>query len=103
LTIMTKTLVACGLLALLTAPVIWFAGHQWAGRECFEGGRGADLLDGAEGSIEIVGDACRATSPSGEVREVPLSEWQWNGAALTVAAAGAAVLGGAVATGGRRP
>lgn len=103
MTTLTKTLVVLGVLALLAAPLIWFAGYQWAGRECIEGGRGADLLNGREGSIEIVGDSCRATTPSGQVREVPLSEWQRNGPALVAATAGAVALGAAAATGWRRP
>lgn len=102
MTTLTKTLIALGILSLLAAPVIWFAGYQWAGRECIEGGRGADLLNGAEGSIEIIGNSCRATTPSGEVREVPLSEWQWEGPALGAAAVGAVALGAAAATGWRR-
>jgi hypothetical protein len=98
---MSRILIVIGVLALLAAPVIWFAGYQWAGHECIEGDRGAALLNGAEGSIEIVDGQCRATTVGGDVRAASLSDWQWDGAALAVAAAGAVFLVGAAATGGR--
>lgn len=102
MTTLTRTLIVLGVLALLAGSLIWFGGYQWAGRECIEGGRGADLLNGREGSIQIVGDSCRATTPSGQVREVPLSDWQWDGPALGAATAGALALGAAAASGWRR-
>jgi hypothetical protein len=103
MTTLTKASIVLGAVALLAAAAIWFAGYQWAGRECIEGGRGADLLNGREGSIQIVGDSCRATTTSGEVRQVPLSEWQWDGPALAAAAVGVVALAAAAAPGWRRP
>ena len=103
MTTLTKAFIVIGAVAFLAATVIWFAGYQWAGRECIEGGRGSDLLNGREGSIEIVGDSCRATTPSGDVREVPLSEWEWDEPALAAAAVGAVALCAALVTGWRRP
>lgn len=103
MTTSTRALIAVGAVALLAACAIWFAGYQWAGDACTYGGRGEALLDTREGSIAIVGDSCRAVSTSGVVREVPLSDWQWNGPALVSATLGALAFGGATATRWRRP
>ncbi len=103
MTTLTKASVVLGAVAMLAAAAIWFAGYQWAGHGCIEGGRGADLLNGKEGSIEVIGGSCRATTNSGKVREVPLSEWQWDGPALAVAAVGVMAFAAAAATGWRRP
>lgn len=86
---------AIALLGLLVASVIWIAGYLWASHQCIEGGRGTDLLGSTEGTVEVVDGRCRATDIHGIVREVPLSEWQWNQVALLIAAGsvGGLVLG----------
>lgn len=103
MTTLTRTLIAVGAVALLAACAIWFAGYQWAGHACTYGGRGEALLDTREGSIAIVADSCRAVSTSGVVREVPLSDWHWNGHALVSATLGVVAIGGAAVTRWRRP
>jgi hypothetical protein len=86
-----------GALGTGVAAVVWLVARQWAAWQCIEGGRGADLLDGAEGgSIEVTGNVCRATSVGGRTVQVPLSEWQWDNVALVLLVPGLAALAAAL-------
>ena len=90
-----RLLLVIAVAVFLLAAAVWVMGNQWAERTCLASGTGRDLLGRVEGSLVVRGRHCVATGVDGRRVVVPLADWNWDTAAMVVAACGVLLLAAA--------